>query len=200
MLISPAPYSPVSSKSPAMATVNDSIHAAALSLDKELGPTYVTLFQLSLDALGIISARNGQGNVTFFESFVSLLQHEPLSEIPQRKRSIAASLTCHILTRFSCSLQLSSLEAEVEPGFDLKRDFKEFSKVDARLRVVESLYSQPDTERCEAINKLKKKVSSNSVSSISELVFMLFEKDVLKSDDLTAVKECLISEEQGVFH
>ena len=183
-----------------MATVNEDIHAAALSLDKELSPTYVTLFLLSLNALGIISARDEQEKVTFFELFVSLLQHEPLSDIPQRRRSIAASLTCHILTRFSCPLQLSSLEAEVESGFDLKRDFEEFSKVNARLRVVESLYSQPDTERCEAINKLKKKVSSNNVSSVSELVLMLFEKDVLKSDDLTAVKDYLFTEKQGVFH
>ena len=182
-----------------MATVNDSIHDVALSLDKELGPTYVTLFQLSLDALGITTKRYQQ-DATFYTLFVSLLQHEPLSEIPQRRRSIAASLTCHILTRFSCSLPLSSLEAEVEPGFDLKRDFEEFSKVDARLRVVESLYSLPDTKQRDVINKLKKKVSSNNVSSISELVFMLFEKDVLKSGDLTVEQDYLISEEQGVFH
>ena len=180
---------------------DERIHAAALSLDKDLenlDPTYVTLFRLSLDALGI-TPRDEQ-DAKFYKLFDYLLKHEPLSEIPEKRNSIAASLTCHILTRFSCSLPLSSLEAEVEHGFDLKRDFKEFSKVDARLRVVESLYSQPDTERCEAINKLKKKVSSNNVSSISELVLMLFEKDVLKSDDLTAVKECLISEEQGMFH
>ena len=180
---------------------DEHIHAAAFSLDKDLenlDPTYVTLFRLSLGALGI-TPRDEQ-DATFYKLFDSLLQHEPLSDIPQRRRSVAASLTCHILTRFSCPLQLSSLEAEVESGFDLKRDFEEFSKVDARLRVVESLYSQPDTDRCEAINKLKKKVSSNSVSSVSELVFMLFEKDVLKSDDLTAVKEYLINEEQGVFH
>ena len=183
-----------------MATVNEGIHAAALSLDKELGPTYITLFQLSLNALGIISARDEQEKVTFFELFVSLLQHEPLSDIPQRRRSIAASLTCHILTRFSCPLQLSSLEAEVEPGFDMKRDFKDFSKVNARLRVMESLYSLSHTKQCEAINKLKKEVSSNNVSSISELVLMLFEKDVLKSDNLTVVEEYLINEEEGVFH
>ena len=180
---------------------DERIHAAALSLDKDLenlDPTYVTLFRLSLNALGI-TPRDEQ-DATFYKLFDSLLQHEPLSEIPERRRSIAASLTCHILTRFSCSLPLSSLEAEVEPGFDLKRDFKEFPKVNARLRVMESLYSLSHTKQCEAINKLKKEVSLNNVSSISELVFMLFEKDVLKSDDLTAVKECLISEEQGVFH
>lgn len=180
---------------------DESIHAAALSLGEDLenlDPTYVTLFRLSLDALGI-TPRDEQ-DAKFYKLFDYLLQHEPLSEIPQRRRSIAASLTCHILTRFSCSLPLSSLEAEVEPGFDLKRDFKEFPKVNARLRVVESLYSLPDTKQRDVINKLKKKVSSNNVSSISELVLMLFEKDVLKSDDLTAEQEYLISEEQGVFH
>ena len=184
---------------------DERIHAAALSLDKDLenlDPTYVTLFRLSLDALGI-TPRDEQ-DAKFYKLFDYLLKHEPLSKIParipERRKSIAASLTCHILTRFSCSLPLSSLEAEVESEFDLKRDFKDFSKVDARLRVVESLYSLPDTDRCEAINKLKKKVSSNNVSSISELVLMLFEKDVLKSDDLTAVKDYLFTEEQGVFH
>ena len=123
-----------------MTTVNDNdgIHDAALSLDKELGHTYVALFQLSLDALGITTKRYQQ-DTTFYKLFVSLLQHEPLSEIPERRRSMAASLMCHILTRFSCPLQLSSLEAEVEPGFDLKKDFEEFSKVNTRLRVVESL-------------------------------------------------------------
>ena len=64
----------------------------------------------------------------------------------------------------------------------MKRDFEEFSKVDARLRVVESLYSLPDTKQRDVINKLKKKVSSNNVSSISELVFMLFEKDYHQED------------------
>ena len=162
------------------------IKEAALVLSSKLDSLYVRLFKLAVSEFNIEHDRE----CTFFLLFDSLLGHEVFQgNVPR-----AVAFSCHVLSRFNCESNLySSLQRHGERGFNM-RDL--FPSVDTRLVAVETLYNLKEQARVDAIDDLiqnRLEVSLEIVDTISELVLLLFQRGVLKPEDISVVEKYSIN-------
>ncbi|XP_003389744.2 PREDICTED: uncharacterized protein LOC100633479 [Amphimedon queenslandica] len=158
------------------------IKETVLVLSSKIDSTYVRLFKLSLLEFGIGS---GAGELTFFQLFDGLFNHESFRNNPSR----AVSFTCHVLSRFSCESSLySSLQDHGKRRFSMR---DEFPWVDCRLRAVELLYNLKESARLDAINDLIENhlgVAPETVNTITDLVMMMFQREIVTPDQLAIIE------------
>ena len=150
-------------------------------LDDQLEQFYVRIFRLAL--FSILIRQRVQEQNTFVGCFKIL--HENLVH-----PSLAAAFTCCVLSRFGFK-GISQLKKYSTPNYNLEQRYPD---IDCRLTVAELFYSLERERECPNVIKIIARQDLNNyatdkITSIAEFVQLLWEREIIKVDDVTKLQE-----------
>ena len=161
--------------------IGNAVYDVVAVLDDQLEQFYVRVFCLAL--FGVIIRHRVEEQNTFVGCFKIL--HENLVH-----PSLAAAFTCCILSRFGFK-DISQLKKYSTPNYNLEQRYPD---IDCRLTVAELFYSLERERECPNVIRIIARQDLNNyatdkITSIAEFVQLLWEREVIKKDDVTKLQE-----------